>query len=167
MLKTPGSFGVNGSLVARGVISLQGAAYQAAQYLTKIISGEVLATAGLGGAPVTVSANVAGVTNTRSLSHPLFQIAFQGAPQFGVRIFDPPTTRALSGLLMLHDVLNPDAPGSATKVATSLADRARAVRTEQIHGGVYDLPWQFESAVKTAAVLGMGKRPDLLLRRAR
>lgn len=167
MLKTPGSVGVNGSLVARGIISLQGAGYQAAQYLTKIISGEVLATAGLGGAPVTLSANVAGITNTRSLSHPLFQIAFQGAPQFGVRIFDPPTTRALSGLLMLHDVLNPDAPGSATKVAASLVDRARAVRTEQIHGGVYDLPWQFESAVKTAAVLGMGKRPDLLLRRAR
>jgi hypothetical protein len=110
---------------------------------------------------------VAGITNTRSLSHPLFQIAFQGAPQFGVRIFEPATTRALSGLLMLHDLLNPDAPGAATKQYDDELARAKAVRAEQIHGGVYDLPWQFESAVKTAALLGMGKRPDLLVRRAR
>ncbi len=163
MLKGPGHVGG----VARGVISLQGAGYQAAQYLTKLISGEVLATAGLGGQPVTLSGNVAGITNTRSLSHPLFQIAFQGAPQFGVRIFEQATTRALSGLLMLHDLLNPDAPGAAAKRYDDELARAKAVRTEQIHGGVYDLPWQFESAVKTAAVLGMGKRPDLLVRRAR
>jgi hypothetical protein len=153
--------------VPRAIISLQGAGYQAAQYLTKIISGEVLAAAGLGGAPVTLSANVAGITNTRSLSHPLFQIAFKGAPQFGVRIFEPPTTRAVSGLLMLHDLLNPEAPGAAAKQWPSPTDRARAVRREQIHGGVYDLPWQFETAVQTAAVLGLGRRPDLLLRRAR
>jgi hypothetical protein len=84
-----------------------------------------------------------------------------------MRIFEPDTTRALSGLLMLHDLLNPAAPGAATHSHASPADRARAVRREQIHGGVYDLPWQFESAVTTAAVLGVGKRPDLLLRRAR
>ena len=57
--------------------------------------------------------------------------------------------------------------GSLDSLVRQDTKRARAVRTEQIHGGVYDLPWQFESAVKTAAVLGMGKRPDLLLRRAR
>ena len=163
LLKGPGHFGN----IARGVISLQGAGYEAAQYLTKIISGEVLATSGLGGQPVTLSVNVAGITNTRSLSHPLFQVAFQGAPQFGVRIFEPATTRAVSGLLMLHDLLNPEAPGAAGKKYPAPRDRARAVRTEQVHGGVYDLPWQFESAVKTAAVLGLGRRPDLLLRRAR
>lgn len=121
MLRTPGSFGA----VARGVISLQGAGYQAAQYLTKIISGEVLATSGLGGRPVTVSANVAGITNTRSLSHPLFQAGFEGAPLFGVRIFEPATTRALAGLLMLHDLLNPNAPGSATRQFDGEVARAR------------------------------------------
>ncbi|MFO0599728.1 MAG: hypothetical protein U0228_30755 [Myxococcaceae bacterium] len=165
MLRGPGHEGEGENAVARGVISLQGAAYQAAQYLMKIISGEVLATRGLSGQPITLSANVAGITNTRSLSHPLFQIAFQGAPQFGVRIFEPPTTRAISGLLMLADLLNPAAPGSATKKYESPLDRVRATRSEQIHGGTYDLPWQFESAVKTAAVLGLGKRPDLLVRR--
>jgi hypothetical protein len=167
MLRGPGHEGARGSEVVRGVISLQGAAYQAAQYLMKIISGEVLATRGLGGRPVTLSANVAGITNTRSLSHPLFQIAFQGAPQFGVRIFEPATTRAVSGMLMLHDLLNPDAPVAAGRSYPTALERARASHVEQIHGGTYDLPWQFESAVKTAAVLGLGKRPDLLVRRPR
>ncbi|MDX2014239.1 MAG: hypothetical protein SFW67_28830, partial [Myxococcaceae bacterium] len=167
-LKAPGSFGSGSAAVARGPISLQGAAYQAAQYLTKLIASEVLTVDGLGEAPVTVSANVAGITETRSLSHPLFQIAFQGAPAFGVRIFRPETTRALSGLLMLHDLLNPEAPGAArATLAGQEASKARALRSQQIHGGAYDLPWQFESAVRTAAVVGLGKRPDLLFRRAR
>jgi len=39
------------------------------------------------------------------------------------------------------------------------------VRSEQLHGGVYDLPWEFESAVQSAAVIGLGKRPGLLLKR--
>ncbi len=160
-LKAPGSYGN----VARGVISLQGAGYQAAQYLTKIIAAESLAIDGLHDAPVTLSANVAGITNTRSLSHPLFQIAFQGAPSFGVRIFEPALTRAVSGLLMLHDLLNPEAPGAAASAHGGALGRAKAVRTEQIHGGVYDLPWQFESAVKTAAVVGMSKKPSVLFKR--
>lgn len=166
-LKGPGSFGAPSTQVARGAISLQGAAYQAAQYLTKLLSSEVLAVDGLGGAPVTVSANVAGITRTRSLSHPLFQVAFEGAPAFGVRIFHPETTRALSGLLMLHDLLNPEAPGATSRAFATEADKARALRSQQVHGGAYDLPWQFESAVRTAAVVGLGRRPDLLFRRAR
>jgi hypothetical protein len=166
MLRSPGHVGTPDSAVARGIISLQGVAYQAAQYLTKIISSEVLATSGLGGTPTTVSGNVAGITNTRSLSHPLFQVGFEGAPLFGVRIFEADTTRALAGLLMLHDLLNPQAPGSATRTFASLEARAKAVRSEQLHGGVYGVPWQFESAVKTAAVIGVGRKPGLLIRRS-
>lgn len=151
--------------VARSVISLQGAAYQAAQYLTKTIAMEVLAADGLDGAPVTLSANVAGITNTRSLSHPLFQIAFQGSEAFGVRIFEPPLTRAVSGYLMVHDLLNPAAPGNASQTHGDAAARAKAVHQSQIHGAVYDLPWQFESCVQTAAVVGFTKKPGLLLKR--
>lgn len=153
-LKPGGDFGG----VARSVISLQGAAYQAAQYLTKTIAMEVLAADGLDGAPVTLSANVAGITNTKSLSHPLFQVAFQGAPSFGVRIFDPALTRAVSGYLMVHDLLNPTAP-------VEPLERAKAVHQRQIHGAVYDLPWQFESCVQTAAVVGMTRKPGILFKR--
>jgi hypothetical protein len=166
-LKGPGSFGSPTLQVARGAISLQGAAYQAAQYLIKLLSSEVLAVDGLGSMPVTVSANVAGITRTRSLSHPLFQVAFEGAQAFGVRIFEPATTRALSGLLMLHDLLNVDAPGSASRVFASPADKARALRCQQIHGGAYGLPWQLESAVRTAALVGVSRRPHLLFRRSK
>ena len=161
-LEAPGAFGT--PAVARAVIGLQGAAYQAAQYLTKIISSEVLAADGLEGAPVTLSANVAGITNTRSLAHPLFQVGFVGAPRFGVRIFEPATTRALSGLLMLHDLMNPQAPAAATS-QPGVEARAKAVHSEQIHGGVYDLPWRFETAVRTAALLGAAQRPGLLFKR--
>ena len=170
-LPKPGYHGDGVSAVSRAVMEMQGPGYQAAQYLAKIIAAEVLATDGLGGdedraSPISVSANVAGITNTRSLAHPLFQLGFVGAPLFGVRIFEPDTTRALSGLLMLHDLLNPAAPGHAERAFETPRDRARAVRSEQVHGGVYDMPWIFEPTVRAAAIIGMTRRPSLLWQRA-
>lgn len=159
-LRAPGAFGG----VSRAIISLQGAGYQAAQYLAKLIAAEVLACSGR---PWNLSMNVAGITNTRSLSHPLFQAGFVGAPLFGVRIFEPVTTRSLNALLMLHDLLNPDAPGAAARVHTPDLERAKAVRSQQVHGGVYGMPWLFESAVQSAAVIGLGRKPQLLLPRER
>jgi hypothetical protein len=167
VLKRPAHYGDEKSPVCRAVMTMQGPGYQAAQYLSKIVSCEALAVDGLDAnkaSPLTMSANVAGITNTRSLAHPLFQLGFIGAPLFGVRIFEPETTRALSSLLMLHDLLNPEAPASATRTHESDEHRARAVRSSQIHGGVYDMPWQFQSAVQAAAIIGMGRRPDILLR---
>ncbi|MEW5740351.1 MAG: hypothetical protein AB1938_15590 [Myxococcota bacterium] len=164
-LSPPGHYGPDSAAVVRAPISIQGAAYQAAQYLTKIIGAEVFAIDGVSGTPVTLSVNVAGITRTRSLRHPVFQAAFRGAPAFGVRIFAPETTRALSGLLMLHDLLNPDAPGAVGRKWQEPEARARALRSEQIHGGAYDLPWQFESAVRCAAVLGAASNPAALFRK--
>lgn len=170
VVRGPGHYGEEGAPVCRAVMSIQGAGYQAAQYLTKIVSAEALAAYGIGGdgatdKAVTVSANVAGITATRSLAHPLFLAAFAGAPAFGVRIFEPATTRALSGLLMLHDVLNPEAPGAAARSNGDPSAKARALRAQQIHGGVYDLPWEFESAVRAAAVLGAARKPSVLFGR--
>jgi hypothetical protein len=156
-LRAPGAVGG----VSRAIISLQGAGYQAAQYLAKLISAEVLACSGR---PWALSMNVAGITNTKSLSHPLFQAGFVGAPLFGVRIFEPVTTRGLNGLLMLHDLLNPEARVNAS---ASEVERAKAVRAKQVHGAVYGMPWLFESAVQSAAVIGLGRKPQLLLPRER
>ena len=154
VLKGPGHYGKGTHSAARAVISLQGANYQAAQYVSKMLRAEVFAHDGF-----RVSANVAGISRTKSLQHPLFQAAFEGAPAFGVRIFDADTTRSLATLLMLHDLLRP--------VVTSGTDLARAhdVHSAQIHGGVYTLPWQFEAAVRAAAVLGAARRPRVMLRR--
>jgi hypothetical protein len=115
---------------------------------------------------VTVSANVAGITRTRSMSHPIFQAAFLGAPAFGVQIFDPETTRALSGLLMLHDLLNPNAHGAAARHAESAGDRIDRLLSQQVHGGVYSMPFELESAIRVAALLGMAKKPGLMFGRA-
>ena len=114
---------------------------------------------------MTVSANVAGITRTRSLSHPLFEAAFIGAPRFGVRIFDPPTTRALSGLLILHDLLNPSAPGAAAVQSSDPREKAFGLFSQQVHGGIYSLPWVLEHAIRAAGVIGMSRKPTLLFRK--
>lgn len=147
VIKGPGFYGDDANAVARAVIVLQGAAYQTAQYVSKTLRSEVWAHDGLH-----VSANVAGISRTRSLEHPLFLAAFEGAPSFGVRIFHSETTRALATLLMLSDLLRD-------------ADPAASVHAKQIHGGVYDVPWQFEASVRAAAVLGAAKKPAVLFRR--
>ena len=152
--------------VNRSTVSLQGLSYQAAQYLSKLAAAETYAVygAGLGGeaAPITVSANVAGITRTRSLAHPLFELAFAGASRFGVRIFKPETTRALNGLLMLHDLLNPAAPGAREQVASSPRDKASQAVSQQVHGGIATLPYVLEGVIRAAALVGLASKPTLL-----
>lgn len=158
----PGWLRTEDTHVSLSTVSLQGLSYQAAQYIEKIAAAETFAVYGPNHnapQPVTVSANVAGVTRTRSLSHPLFSAAFLGAAQFGVRIFDPATTRALSGLLMLHDLLNPDTP--VTRAASDAA-KADALLAQQVHGGIYGLPWALEGVIRVAAVVGLANKPTLL-----
>jgi hypothetical protein len=173
LLTKPGSFVAQGACVGLATVSIQGLSYQAAQYVSKLCAAEAFALygqsfhTGVNGAPkrgLTVSANIAGITRTRSLSHPLFEAAFVGAPLFSVRIFDPATTRALSVLLMLHDLLNPKAAGHASSPLSG-PTKAAALHAQQVHGGIYNLPYELESAIRIAAVLGMGKRPSILLRR--
>jgi hypothetical protein len=171
LLTKPGSYSINGHPVGYSTVSIQGLSYQAAQYVSKLCAAEALALFG-GDKPasgsaqhgLTVSANVAGITRTRSLSHPVFAAAFLGAPAFGVRIFQPETTRALSVLLMLHDLLNPEAAGQAGSSVTA-AQKPGLIHAQQMHGGIYNLPYALESAIRIAALLGMGKDPLILLKR--
>jgi len=141
---------VAGARVTRSVVALQGASYQAAQYLEKLLAAETWRAHGppRGAAPFPVSANVAGITLTRSLSHPLFDAGFEGARAFGCQAFAPQTTRALCGLLSLHDLLAP-------------ADAAR-LGPRHIHGGVFALPYPINPAIQTAALIGLARRPTLL-----
>lgn len=164
-LLRPGHLVRGGRAFARAVVGLQGASYQAAQYVAKILAAETYALHGLaaGGAtrrPVRVSANVAGVTTTRSMQHPLFLAAFEGAPAFGVESYAPETTRWLSGLLLLHDWLGPEPAGDE-------AERARALRAKQVHGGLYALPYELDRAIRVAALLGLARRPGLVARLVR
>lgn len=133
--------------ISRSIVPLQGPTYLAAQYLAKMMVAEVWAADRPG---VRISANVAGITHTQSLSHPLFLAGFAGAPVFGIEVYTPPQTRVLMALLMLHDALRPD------DVVVPPATRA-------IHGGVRTAPFRFWDIIQVAAVVGVGKKPSVLL----
>jgi hypothetical protein len=127
--------------------------YQAAQYVEKMLLAERFAMRGTqdGFPPPRVSANVAPITATRSLEHPLFQAGFRGAIHFGMEVFDPATTRTLNGLLLLNDLLGAPSPDAA-----SLFSR-------QVHGGVYPNAYGLDQSIRIAAVLGMVQSPSLAL----
>lgn len=144
----------SGKNVSRAIVPLQGASYQAAQYIAKALAAEAFATSRRIG---TVSANVAGITNTRSMSLPVFQAGFVGAKLFGIRIFDPETTQWLSGMLLMHDWFNPDAK----------SEDPRALFERQIHGGVYTSGYQLIDVIKFAAIYGFARKPSLLAAMAR
>jgi hypothetical protein len=189
ILSRPGHYEFGAEAIALATVSIQGLSYQAAQYISKIAAAESYAVFGTdlyASEPrsLTVSANVGGVTRTRSLAHPIFAAAFQGAPAFGVRIFDADTTRALSAYLMLHDLLNPNAPGAARDLTSSRADARTAVEargsareqngdgkvrehaarihTQQVHGGLYGLPYELEGVIRCAALVGASQKPSVL-----
>lgn len=164
-LKTIGALGAScsydqaGIPIARAIVPLQGASYQAAQYISKTLAAEVLASYGVGTqkgkGPLRVSANVAGITKTKSLQHPVFQAAFLGAEAFGVEIFEVPCTRALSTLLMLHDLFNPEA-FPKTEMSQIFA--------QQVHGGIYSRAFALDPMIRIATMMGLVKQPQLLLK---
>jgi hypothetical protein len=143
-----------GKNVSRAIVPIQGASYQAAQYIAKALAAEAFATSRRIGK---VSANVAGITNTRSMSLPVFQAGFVGAKLFGIRIFDTETTRWLSGLLLMHDWLNRDTE----------SDDPQVLFERQIHGGVYTTGYQLIDVIKYAAIYGFARKPSLIAAMAR
>jgi hypothetical protein len=142
--------------VARALVPVQGVSYQAAQYVEKILAAERFALRGTrdGATPPRVSANVAPITMTRSLEHPLFKAGFIGAIHLGVEVFEPDTTRALSGAVLLADFL-----GVGPRRAGDPID----VFSRQVHGGVFTMAYGLNEAIRVAAVLGMTSRPGLLV----
>ncbi len=144
-----------GSAVARMVVPTQGASYQAAQYVEKLLAMERWAAAPAF-ARVALSANVAAITRTRSLQHPIFAAAFVGAEAFGVTTLPAETTRALNGMLFLHDLLNPAAPGAA-----GTAREPARLFGQRVHGGLYVLPHALEQSLQVAALLGFARQPSL------
>jgi hypothetical protein len=145
-----GTLAVGDAAVSRTVVAIQGASYQAAQYLGKVLMAECWAHGGLGSAdaqPLRVSANTAAITRTRSLDHPVFAAAFGGAAAFGVETLTPRQSRRVNGLLALRDWLHPDlpVPGSV-----------------RVHGGIHTLPYPLQSALRVAAAIGFARSPRLL-----
>ena len=153
--KQSGKVTVNSASVTNTVVSIQGASYQAAQYLAKTIMADCWANHGNphdavttnNTLPIRVSANTAAITQTRSLDHPVFDAAFGGAAAMQVETFTPNQSRVLSGLLAIHDWLQPAYP---------------ALGQIRVHGGIHTLPYPLELALRPAAAIGFGRRPKLL-----
>lgn len=138
-------------LVSRTLVSIQGASYQAAQYLGKLMTAESWAnrgqTSSADSQPIQVSANTAAITRTRSMSHPAFAAAFEGARAFQVETFTPSQSQDLNGLLTIQDWMNP-APSTPADV--------------RVHGGIHTLPSPLESALRIAVAIGVARSPRLL-----
>jgi hypothetical protein len=148
-----GSEQYQSAATTRTVVDIQGASYQAAQYLGKILTAECWANLGQPESdepkPLRVSANTAAITRTRSLDHPVFAAAFGGAAALGVETFTPRQSRQVNGLLAVHDWLHPAMP---------VPGQIR------VHGGIHTLPYPLSSALKVAAAIGFARSPRLLLR---
>lgn len=151
--------------VSRSVVSIQGSGYQAAQYLEKMMAAETWATWGpplaAASQPRHVSANVAGVSKTRSLQHPVFDAAFGGATAFEVETFTPAVTCALNALLTARDWLDPAAAGNGAAGFATEADRAAALLTSaRVHGGLYVLPYPADPTLRVSAAIGAARHPS-------
>ena len=133
----------DGGAATRTIVGIQGVSYQIAQYLGKLMCAEAWKARG----EFRVSANTAAITRTRSMSHPVFAAAFEGAGAFGVETLTPRQSRRLNGLLTLYDLLGPVQAHTASA---------------RIHGGIHTLPYPLESALRVAAAIGFARSPRLL-----
>jgi hypothetical protein len=111
-------------------------------------------------AGATVSMNVAPPTRTRSvLKNRALAAAYQGAPRFGVEIFEPATTKTLMAALLVHDLYAGGDPAGAAP-GHPWQDEAHAAA----HGGLWRIGYTPRSAFGLAALLGYGaaRRRDQL-----
>ena len=105
---------------------------------------------------VLTSANVAPATNTRSVvKNKILASVYRGAPSFGVEIFDPPTTRALTAAMLVHDLRNPVA---ASNPHTKLTHPYELFAQGALHGGIWGLPYQPRSILPLGLAVGAVKR---------
>lgn len=156
--------------IARSYVKALGESYQAAHYVGKMLAAEAYAVYGsrfieVDRAPeaLTVSANVTPITSTKSLlASPVFEAALLGARAFDIGVAEPETSRTVSGMLSLHDLLHPGAPGSRSLLRTP-NQRAEALLSQQIHGGLYAQPYALESCIRVAALRGLTQKPKLAL----
>ena len=140
-----GHVGSGDARTNRAIVSIQGSSYQAAQYLGKLMAAERWAT---GEPAIEVSANTAGISMTESLHHPVFDTAFSGAAALRVETFTPATTAHLNGLLTLRDRIDPAASSDL-----------RDLFATRVHGGISELPYPIEPALRVAAAIGVAKDP--------
>lgn len=162
-----GQLGEGALRVSSSVVSQQGASYQVAEYVGKRLAAEALIEYGsaLGAGlpsgapplPLSVSANMAPITATRSIENPILAAAILGAPSFDMLIASASTSRAVASALLVHDLL---APADPAVPASARVERAFA---QQFHGGVHAQPFALDGLIRMATLRGIAARPQLAL----
>jgi hypothetical protein len=105
---------------------------------------------------VLTSANVAPATNTRSVvKNKILASVYRGAPSFGVEIFEPATSRALTAALLVHDLRN---PAAVSNPQTKLGHPYDLFADNAIHGGIWRMPYQPRSVLPLGLAIGAVKR---------
>ncbi len=151
--------------VSCAVVSQQGASFQIAEYVGKRLAAEALSEYGStlterAVGSLNVSVNMAPISATRSLASPLLEAAILDAPRRDMLIAEPSTSRAISALLSIHDVLR--AAREPRQLAElSHRERMRALFSQQFHGGVYAQPFALEGLIRVAKLWGITQRPKL------
>ena len=67
--------------------------------------------------------------------------------------------------MILHDLLHTAAPSAALVQPSDPRLKASLLLSQQVHGGIYSMPYVLEHAIRAAAVIGMGSQPSLLFKR--
>ncbi len=105
---------------------------------------------------VRTSLNVAPSTATRSvMKNKALAAAYAGAGRFGLEIFEPDTSNAIMGALLVHDLRNPE---SSANPATKLAHPMQLFVEGACHGGMWRSEYASRSVLGIAAVTGMFER---------
>ncbi len=103
-----------------------------------------------------VSFNVTPSTTTRSVVHNRGLAAgFRGAGAFGIEVFAPETTNAITAALLVHDLRCPESVGNP---ARPLGHPLDLLTAQANHGGLWRLPYLPRSVLPLAAALGFLKR---------
>jgi hypothetical protein len=163
---TPGSVESGDDRFSCAVVMQQGAGYQVAEYVGKRLAAEAFLEFGLGleagkkprgAGTVAVFANMAPVTNTRSLASPVLEAAVLGAPSFDMLIAQATSARRVAALLTLCDAIAP----RRTPPSSSRKARISALFARQFHGGVHAQPYALDGIIRVAALKGLAQRPKL------
>ncbi|MDQ3646621.1 MAG: hypothetical protein M3345_06770 [Actinomycetota bacterium] len=102
------------------------------------------------------SANVAPASSTRSVvKNRLLAAAYKGAPAFGIEIFEPATSRALTAALLVHDLRDPKA---AANPLVPVGHPYDLFAQGAIHGGMWRLPFEARSVMPVSVLRGLVSR---------
>lgn len=106
---------------------------------------------------VMVSTNVAPPSSTSSvIKNRAFAAAYAGAHHYGTEIFQPETTNAVMGALLVHDLRHPE---SVANPSVSLNNPLELFLEGANHGGVWRTSMQIRSVLEIAALRGWRGRP--------